>query len=81
MKLFESLNEIHQGVFYFIQEFIRANKRSPTYREISNGCHIGRTSAYRIVGNLEKFGFVRVDRLLSRGIILLGKESKNEKER
>jgi repressor LexA len=74
MTTSKSLSTKQQSIFRFIREFIRDHDYPPSIRDIQDGCGISSTSVvdYNLKA-LERLGFIRRDREVSRAIELVGR--------
>jgi repressor LexA len=72
MTLQKSLSAKQQSILRFIRDFLREKDYPPSIRDIQEGCNISSTSVvdYNLKA-LEKMGFLRRDREVSRAIELL----------
>jgi repressor LexA len=72
MTLQKSLSSKQQSILRFIQSFLREKDYPPSIRDIQEGCNISSTSVvdYNLKA-LERMGFLRRDREVSRAIELL----------
>ena len=60
-----------QKVLKFIEGFIGEHGYAPSYPEIMEGCDIAsKSNLHRMIGLLEKDGFIQVKRHRRRGILL-----------
>src|SRR6187401_3214849 len=71
----KSLSSKQQAIFRFIRDFIRDHDYPPSIRDIQDGCNISSTSVvdYNLKA-LERFGYIRRDREVSRAIELVGRK-------
>ena len=73
------LSSKQKSILYYIQRLLRENTYPPTIRDIVDGCGISSTSvADYNLEILEKKGYIRRHREISRGIELLRPSSKRE---
>jgi repressor LexA len=74
MTLQKSLSSKQQSILRFIQHFIRDKDYPPSIRDIQDGCGISSTSVvdYNLKA-LERLGYIRRDREVSRAIELVGR--------
>ena len=74
MTLQKSLSSKQQAILRFIQHFIRDKDYPPSIRDIQDGCAISSTSVvdYNLKA-LERLGYIRRDREVSRAIELVGR--------
>ena len=74
MALQKSLSSKQQAILRFIQQFIRDKDYPPSIRDIQDGCGISSTSVvdYNLKA-LERLGYIRRDREVSRAIELVGR--------
>jgi repressor LexA len=74
MTLQKSLSSKQQAILRFIQHFIRDKDYPPSIRDIQDGCGISSTSVvdYNLKA-LERLGYIRRDREVSRAIELVGR--------
>lgn len=72
MTLQKSLSAKQQSILRFIRDFLREKDYPPSIRDIQEGCNISSTSVvdYNLKA-LERLGFLRRDREVSRAIELL----------
>src|SRR5687768_16587462 len=72
MTLQKSLSAKQQSILRFIRDFLREKDYPPSIRDIQEGCDISSTSVvdYNLKA-LERLGFIRRDREVSRAIELL----------
>jgi len=77
MTLQKSLSAKQQSILRFIRDFLREKDYPPSIRDIQEGCNISSTSVvdYNLKA-LEKMGFLRRDREVSRAIELLDRGSR-----
>jgi repressor LexA len=77
MTLQKSLSTKQQSILRFIQSFLREKDYPPSIRDIQEGCNISSTSVvdYNLKA-LERMGFLRRDREVSRAIELLDRGSR-----
>ena len=77
MTTAKSLSSKQQAIYRFIREFIRDHDYPPSIRDIQEGCNISSTSVvdYNLKA-LERMGFLRRDREVSRAIELLDRGSR-----
>ena len=77
MALQKSLSAKQQSILRFIREFLRDKDYPPSIRDIQEGCNISSTSVvdYNLKA-LERMGFLRRDREVSRAIELLERGSR-----
>jgi repressor LexA len=69
----KGLNERHQKVLDFIEEYERKYKHPPSIREMGEHCDISSTSVVNYyLDQLEKSGHIERDRKISRGVRLTG---------
>ncbi|MBI3953885.1 MAG: repressor LexA [Chloroflexi bacterium] len=69
------LSARQQKILNFIRSFIRKRGYPPSIRDIVQGCQVSSTSVVDYNLNiLERLGFIRRDREVSRGIELLGED-------
>ncbi|MCD6358545.1 MAG: repressor LexA [Dehalococcoidia bacterium] len=67
------ISDRQKGILSFIRSFLSDRGYPPTIRDIAAGCHISSTSVVDYNLNvLEKKGYLRCERGISRGIGLLG---------
>ena len=70
------ISDRQKGILNFIRAFLSRRGYPPTIRDIAEGCHISSTSVVDYnLGILEREGYVRCDRRVSRGIGLLDKDA------
>lgn len=74
MTTSKSLSTKQQSIFRFIRDFIRDHDYPPSIRDIQDGCSISSTSVvdYNLKA-LERLGYIRRDREVSRAIELVGR--------
>jgi repressor LexA len=74
MALQKTLSSKQQSILRFIRDFIRNHDYPPSIRDIQDGCAISSTSVvdYNLKA-LERLGFIRRDREVSRAIELVGR--------
>ena len=74
MALQKTLSSKQQAILRFIRDFIRNHDYPPSIRDIQDGCAISSTSVvdYNLKA-LERLGFIRRDREVSRAIELVGR--------
>jgi repressor LexA len=74
MTLQKTLSSKQQSILRFIRDFIRDHDYPPSIRDIQDGCAISSTSVvdYNLKA-LERLGFIRRDREVSRAIELVGR--------
>ena len=74
MTTSKSLSTKQQSIFRFIRDFIRDHDYPPSIRDIQDGCGISSTSVvdYNLKA-LERLGYIRRDREVSRAIELVGR--------
>jgi repressor LexA len=74
MTLQKNLSSKQQSILRFIRDFIRDHDYPPSIRDIQDGCAISSTSVvdYNLKA-LERLGFIRRDREVSRAIELVGR--------
>jgi repressor LexA len=77
MTLQKSLSAKQQSILRFIRDFLREKDYPPSIRDIQEGCNISSTSVvdYNLKA-LERLGFLRRDREVSRAIELLDRGSR-----
>lgn len=77
MTLQKSLSAKQQSILRFIRDFLREKDYPPSIRDIQEGCNISSTSVvdYNLKA-LERMGFLRRDREVSRAIELLDRGSR-----
>jgi len=77
MTLQKSLSAKQQSILRFIQAFLREKDYPPSIRDIQEGCNISSTSVvdYNLKA-LERMGYLRRDREVSRAIELLDRGSR-----
>jgi repressor LexA len=77
MTLQKSLSAKQQSILRFIQAFLREKDYPPSIRDIQEGCNISSTSVvdYNLKA-LERMGFLKRDREVSRAIELLDRGSR-----
>jgi repressor LexA len=70
----KSLSSKQNAILHFIRDFIREHDYPPSIRDIQDGCGISSTSVvdYNLKA-LERMGFIRRDREVSRAIELVGR--------
>ena len=74
MTLQKTLSSKQQAIFRFIRDFIREHDYPPSIRDIQEGCTISSTSVVDYnLKVLERLGFIRRDREVSRAIELVGR--------
>src|SRR4030095_4840855 len=71
----KSLSGKQQSILQFIRSFIREHDYPPSIRDIQDGCSISSTSVvdYNLKA-LERLGYIRRDREVSRAIELVGRK-------
>jgi repressor LexA len=74
MTISKTLSAKQQAILRFIREFIRDKDYPPSIRDIQDGCSISSTSVvdYNLKA-LERMGYIRRDREVSRAIELVGR--------
>jgi repressor LexA len=74
MTISKTLSGKQQAILRFIRDFIRDKDYPPSIRDIQDGCGISSTSVvdYNLKG-LERMGYIRRDREVSRAIELVGR--------
>src|SRR5688572_26513882 len=74
MALQKNLSSKQESILRFIRNFIRNHDYPPSIRDIQDGCSISSTSVvdYNLKA-LERLGFIRRDREVSRAIELVGR--------
>jgi repressor LexA len=74
MTAAKSLSGKQQAILHFIRDFIREKDYPPSIRDIQDGCSISSTSVvdYNLKA-LERLGYIRRDREVSRAIELVGR--------
>ncbi|HWO73865.1 MAG TPA: transcriptional repressor LexA, partial [Dehalococcoidia bacterium] len=74
MTTAKSLSAKQQAILRFIRDFIREHDYPPSIRDIQDGCGISSTSVvdYNLKA-LERLGYIRRDREVSRAIELVGR--------
>ena len=77
MTLQKSLSTKQQSILRFIRDFLREKDYPPSIRDIQEGCNISSTSVvdYNLKA-LERMGFLKRDREVSRAIELLDRGSR-----
>ena len=78
----KTLSSKQQSILTFIQTFIEEKDYPPSIRDIQEGCNISSTSVvdYNLKA-LERHGYLRRDREVSRAIELLGRNSRRTRTR
>ncbi|HEY7467629.1 MAG TPA: transcriptional repressor LexA [Dehalococcoidia bacterium] len=74
MTTAKSLSAKQSSILHFIRDFIREHDYPPSIRDIQDGCSISSTSVvdYNLKA-LERLGYIRRDREVSRAIELVGR--------
>jgi repressor LexA len=74
MTVSKTLSSKQQSILRFIRDFIRDKDYPPSIRDIQDGCGISSTSVvdYNLKA-LERLGYIRRDREVSRAIELVGR--------
>jgi repressor LexA len=74
MTITKTLSSKQQAILRFIRDFIRDKDYPPSIRDIQDGCSISSTSVvdYNLKA-LERLGYIRRDREVSRAIELVGR--------
>jgi repressor LexA len=74
-EMVKEISERQRDILNFIREFLNERGYPPTIRDIVEGCHISSTSVVDYnLRILEREGYLRCDRKISRGIELLGEQ-------
>lgn len=70
------MEQTTEVVYQFIRAYILERGYSPTIREISSACYVGRSGVFRYLNRLEQAGRIKRAPGVSRSISLTDSESK-----
>lgn len=65
-----SIGPVTQKIYTFIRDYIHQHKRSPTLREVGDGCFISHTSVLRHLDKLEGMGWLEREPYMPRSLRL-----------
>ncbi len=65
-----TLDPITRQIYEFIRDYLKTERRSPTQREIGEGCHVAHTSTLTHLARLEGMGWIEREHNMPRSIRL-----------